>query len=122
MKVLILLCTLIGTAIAAYCRGKPSPDAKVNTNPIHITDPTELRVVPNGRAYKGGQGEFSFHILHLYGSAYEMGYAHGSLFPEEVRDVTSSVWEYMVKHVAKNLDSLPAWLAEMIVDIGLVCK
>lgn len=55
----------------------------------------------------------------VYGTAYEMGYAQGSLFPTEVKNMTGAVWAYMVDQVAENLAFLPTWLADLIGDVGL---
>jgi hypothetical protein len=60
-------------ARAAYCGGGPDPNAKSNMYPINDAEGTLVNSVPNGKAYLMGQPGFEFHVLHVYGTAYEMG-------------------------------------------------
>ena len=60
-------------AHAAYCGGSPDPNAKSNVYPINSDAPTLINTVPNGKAYQMGQPGFEFYVLHVYGTAYEMG-------------------------------------------------
>jgi isopenicillin-N N-acyltransferase-like protein len=115
-----LLSALSATAaLAAYCGGAPDPNAKPNTLPISTAAPTLLRSVPNGHAYVAGAAGFEFNVVHVYGSAYEMGYAQGALFPAEVASMLNRTWDYMVSQVDSGLAFLPAWLAELVGDVAL---
>ena len=104
---------------AAYCGGAPDPNAKPNPFPISTDAPVLLRSVKNGHAFQAGAAGYEFNVVHVYGSAYEMGFAQGSLYPAQVRDMANRTWAYMVDQVAENLPSLPTWISDLIGDLGL---
>ncbi len=58
---------------AAYCGGRPDPNAQQNKFPINTAAPVLLGEHDNGKLFLAGQPGFEFHVLHLYGTAYEMG-------------------------------------------------
>jgi len=60
-------------------------------------------------------------LVHLYGSAYEMGMAAGKLQPNAVRSFYRETWSYLQSQVTsiEFLRSLPTWLADAIADLGL---
>ena len=62
-----------GPAGAAYCGGSPDPNAQPNAYPVNRGTPALYAEGPNGRAYVAGQPGFEFWLLHVYGSAYDMG-------------------------------------------------
>lgn len=94
-------------AAAAYCGGKPSPNAQPNLFPINSTTPTFVRQVSNGKLYRAGTPGFDFWVAHLWGSAYELGYAHGQLFSDVAANVSNAVWDYLEEQVTSNLTFLP---------------
>lgn len=100
MRVLMALAAA-GAASAAYCGGGPKPDATPNAYPIAdgVGTMTLLKEVPNGKAYLAGPPGFEFHVLHFFGSAYEMGFAHGQLVTSEVRAMVNETWAYMESQV-----------------------
>ena len=55
---------------AAYCSGKPSPDAQPNLHPIMTPTPTIIRSVPNAVLQRLGTGDDNISVVHLWGSAY----------------------------------------------------
>lgn len=114
-----LVLVTAGTALAAYCNGSPDPNAKPNPYPIVTAAPTFLKSVPHGHSYTAGAPGFEFYLTHLYGSAYDMGYAQGQLYTPQVREMANRTWNYMVEQVAENLPSLPKWLSDLIGDVGL---
>ena len=119
MRALAVAALALHTAHAAYCGGAPDPAAQPNLYPIATAPPTLLRTVTNGRAYTAGAPGFEFNVVHLYGSAYEMGFAHGALFPTETQEMLNRTWDYMVGQVESGLAFLPAWLSELIGDVAL---
>lgn len=59
-------------------------------------------------------------MAHVYGSAYEMGYAHGQLLNESVRYMQKEVIAYLESQVASALPkSWPAWLANIVATLGM---
>ncbi len=118
----------------------------VNNHSIYAAAPTLVSSVPNGKRYSAGNASSSdtFYVVQLYGSHYEMGYAHGQLFASEIQAGLASftTWvEAQVKPllvllvVACNGDTecrlnvqaeqavpwLPAWLVDIIVELGMCC-
>lgn len=64
--------SLVALGGAAYCGGRPDPNAKMNQYPINTQAPTAINTTANGKAYLAGQPGFEFYILHVYGTAYEV--------------------------------------------------
>lgn len=119
-KALLLgLVALVSTSNAAYCHGKPDPNAKPNSNPINSVAPKLVRTVPNGKAFTVGTPGNEFWVLHVYGTAYEMGYAHGSLMRSEARDMLNQTWTYLESQVEDALNGLPNWLKIDLANAGL---
>lgn len=114
-------CMLASSANAAYCGGKPNPNALPNGYPINTAPPTLIptRVAPNGKAYLAGEPGFEFYVAHLWGTPYELGFAHGQLFNDIAANVSQQVWAYMESQVTEYLTFLPAWLADLIANFGL---
>ena len=110
---------MVPTALSAYCNGAPNPNATPNKNPINTTAPSFLRSVPNGHAYVAGTPGYDFYVTHVYGSAYDMGYAQGSLYPVEIAGMLNRTWVYMEQQVGENLSMLPKWLQDAIGNLGL---
>jgi hypothetical protein len=115
----LLLLAIVPEALSAYCNGAPNPNASANLNPINTSAPTLLRSVPNGHAYIAGPPGFEFYVTHLYGSAYEMGYAQGSLYPHEIKGMLNRTWAYMEGQIADELSRFPKWLQDAIANLGL---
>lgn len=121
MRVFSLLTIAAAAAVsrAAYCHGKPSPDARNNTFPIWEAEPTFVRKAANASAYRAGAPGFEFWVLHLYGSAYEMGHAQGTLFTEEVTYVVNNVYSYILQQVQEGINNLPPWLQKVVLQYGV---
>jgi isopenicillin-N N-acyltransferase-like protein len=59
-------------------------------------------------------------VLHVYGTPYEMGYAHGTLLKDQFLALNSVVWKYMVAKFEEDLPKiLPKWLADVVAKYGL---
>ena len=115
---LIIVLLLSSVAYCAYCHGKPRENAPLNVNPIYTNDPTLLKTSPNGKLYTVGV-ENRMYVLHLFGTPYEQGYAHGQLLKDEVKELIESVWKYVENEAEGALKSLPQWLRQLIADYGL---
>lgn len=121
---MLLFCLLVLSPIytlAAYCNGSPNPNAQANTLPVWTSEPTLVRQVANGKLYSAGDvtNSYNFSLVHIYGSAYEMGFAQGSLLSNEVKFIAEAVWGYMEEQVEEAIDFLPASLQQLIADLGL---
>jgi isopenicillin-N N-acyltransferase-like protein len=113
-----ILTFALGRTLAAYCNGKPSPDAKPNLYPFFSSPPTLVAATQNGKLFKIGPDPI--YILHLWGTPYQMGHAQGTLLQSQIRDMNAQVWKYVEEQAIKILKSdLPWWLQELIADAGL---
>lgn len=118
MRALLLLAAL-ATGQAAFCSGVPNPNAVNNSYPIYTGNPKLARLVPNGKAYRMGQPGFDFWVTHLYGTPYEMGFAQGQLYPQEITTMINGIYSYIQSQIAGSLTGLPAWLQQLIETYGL---
>jgi len=58
-------------------------------------------------------------LLHVYGSPYAMGFAHGTLLKEQITAMFPQVELYMEQQVDQVLSDLPLWLQHIIADAGV---
>ena len=70
LRVTVLSLSLLSAAHAAYCGGRPDPNAQPNAYPIDASAPRFSHSVKNGHAYMAGPPGAEFRVMHLYGSAY----------------------------------------------------
>ena len=66
----LALAALSVASRAAYCGGKPDPNAQPNAYPIEKAAPVFSHSVANGHAFVAGPPGAEFRVIHLYGSAY----------------------------------------------------
>lgn len=106
---------------SAYCHGQPKAGAHLNQLPFITNEPKFIKQTKNGKRYliSSDDGDNWVHVAHIYGSAYEMGYAQGELFKDELVPFLSAIWTYMKDEIATQLDKFPDWLAKMIAEFGL---
>ncbi|KAM9953672.1 hypothetical protein ACTFIR_008763 [Dictyostelium discoideum] len=100
------------------CKGKPNPYPIFNKEPIFIAS------TANGKLYKTGDDSNQVSILHLYGEAYEMGYAHGTLLKEQVNELIPKFMEFAeiaIKEFIKTKFALrlPEFLIKLIEEFGV---
>eukprot|EP00759_Apiculatamorpha_spiralis_P024121 PhF_6_TR27820/c0_g1_i1/m.40578 len=115
-SVLSILC--VGVIMAAAVSPPRCPGV-ANTIPIYTADPTFLATVPNGNLYQGGTGNDTFYIQHLYGTYYEMGYAHGELFADIIPTGLNRFYDWVEQQLEEKAPWIPAWLAGLIADFGV---
>lgn len=64
--------------------------------------------VANGSLYVAeAQIANSLNILHVYGTPYAMGYAHGQIFQKEISEMVPQFIEYLDSQVAQYFQWLP---------------
>jgi hypothetical protein len=118
-----VLLLLLQPSNAAYCHGKPQPDAKPNLNPIFTSDPVFVREVKNAKLYTVGDGDDKISVVHLWGSPYERGFAHGTIMKQDVQNMINSVWEYIVEQVESaitgTLKKFPPKVVDFLATEGL---
>lgn len=123
--VLALALALAGTA-AVTATGPAPADPPVcsgteNTHPVYTDAPTLVSTVPNGKLMVTGSETLSprLRVVHVYGTAYEMGFAHGTLLKAEATELYSSMLEWVYGTVDKYIHFLPQWLRELIEKDGV---
>lgn len=61
----------------------------------------------------------TFLVLHVYGSPYDMGYAHGVLLKSQVQHVLPGFMKHVEQELESYLKGLPDDLKNAIAAIGL---
>jgi len=122
---LFLILTFCFTVIVSSGCHSDKPDyGPPNDFPIlKDFEPKLLKNVTNGKSYLitvPNEGNTStYYLTHLWGTAYEMGYAQGQLYKDQIPIFINSVWNYFLTQFEENLPFLPEWLAKMVADLGL---
>nr|XP_006823778.1 PREDICTED: protein dcd1B-like [Saccoglossus kowalevskii] len=119
--------TFIATLVVVFvfsCHAKPDPHAKPNHNPIQTGPPVFVKQIKNAKLYTAGKGDDVIKVLHLWGTPYEMGYAHGTILKDEATDLLNEVWGYLEKQVTDAINgTLPGffqeWFLKDVADLGL---
>jgi len=108
----LLLCR---PSFSAYCNGKPDPNAQPNLNPINTEGPVLAFSVPNATLYTlGPSGPSQISIVHVWGSPYDMGYAHGLLMKTKAVGLVDSVWKYMEEQVEEAVNGTVKWIPQEV--------
>eukprot|EP01104_Vermistella_antarctica_P019035 TRINITY_DN7276_c0_g1_i1.p1 TRINITY_DN7276_c0_g1~~TRINITY_DN7276_c0_g1_i1.p1 ORF type:complete len:467 (+),score=129.97 TRINITY_DN7276_c0_g1_i1:146-1546(+) len=104
-----------------YCSGH------TNGLPINNALPQLINSTTNGKLFivPGEQSDGPpIKIAHLYGSAYEMGFAAGTLLKEDLNQMFPALLTYMEEqvdpYIEKYLPDLPEPLAKLIEEFGIV--
>ncbi|KYR03163.1 acid ceramidase-like protein [Tieghemostelium lacteum] len=95
----------------------------VNSNIIWNETPEFVTQVDNGLLYKVGSQNTTVNLLHVYGTPYQMGYAHGQLLKEQMNVMYPQFLSYAEEAIGKNLPAfiniLPDFIIKMIEDFGV---
>jgi hypothetical protein len=89
---------------------------------VDTSEPVFVSAVKNGKRYRAGSGNDTFHIAHLYSDTddlYEMGFALGQLFPNEMKEMFTKIEPWLAERLEKAVPWLPEWLANLVVDLGV---
>lgn len=98
------------------CSGTP------NTQPIITDEPTFIREVTNGKLFSvDGGGILSPPLLvaHMWGTAYEMGYAYGELLKNESVSLLNQTMEYLEVNIEKYLIFFSPEERQIIAEEGI---
>jgi len=112
----VITLLLLNTSDAAFCNGKPHPDAKPNLNTIFTADPVFVREVKNAKLYTVGDGDDKISVVHLWGTPYERGFAHGTIMKQDALNMVNSVWEYIVEQVESAINGTLKKFPPKVVD------
>ena len=128
--IIYLLLTYVSLTQSAYCNGSPCHHhpCSQNNNSIDITIPQFIRKVSNtsgGNAslYHVGTGDDAFSVVHLWGTPYQKGYAHGTLMKQHTTEFVQRAFAYFVSEfdqaVNKSVPWIPPKMAEWVAKVGL---
>ncbi|XP_077988522.1 protein dcd1A-like [Glandiceps talaboti] len=103
---------------------RPDPHAKPNLNPIQTDQPVFVKQTKNAKLFTVGKGDDMMKVLHLWGTPYEKGYAHGEILKDDVNTMVNAVWDYFEQQVIEELNgTLPGfvrpWFLKDVANIGL---
>jgi isopenicillin-N N-acyltransferase-like protein len=114
---------LLSAFLAEYCLGGQNPYGVANTHPIITAPQLFLRYITNGRLYDVDIGNNVVTILHVWGTPYEMGFAHGRLLQAEVTEFITSTYDYMIDEITHEINdfapNLPPEFVEDVAKLGI---
>jgi len=117
----LLLTVYAPFAGAAYCSGAPAPGERTNDFPIFDEDLRFIKSVPNAKLYEAGPSNATFPVVHLWGNAYEVGYAQGLIRKQEIKEFVYKTMGYLESAAFMEMDGdkLPDWAKIMIINSGV---
>jgi isopenicillin-N N-acyltransferase like protein len=105
---LLVASAFVAVCDAAFCHGHPDPNAKPNLKPIDTGAPVFVKSVPNAELWTVGTGEYAVSVVHLWGTPYQKGFAHGTLMKETMTQMMDEVWDYLEDQVEQAINgSMP---------------
>jgi hypothetical protein len=105
----------------AGCNGKSTPGPP-NENPIDLNPAWKLlKTAKNGKLFTVGTGDDALKVAHVWGNAYEMGYAEGQLLKDEMNEFIPEVYQYLVEQILNKAanNTLLAWAVKEGVEVAL---
>lgn len=115
-------CVAVLFVLFGLAHGQRDCTGTANTEPIYTKPPIFVNQLQNGKRYLAGQGNDSIHLVHVYGSAYEMGKAFGQLMKKELNIMVPIFENYLddfLINQVKILQKIPKEWAEVVVKFGL---
>jgi len=113
----------IGATLGAFCHGGPKPDAPANEMPILDSPPVFDREIKNAKLYWADSGNNKISIVHVWGTPYEMGFAHGRILHDRVNAFITTLWDYFIDEITHELNEflpdLPDWFIQDIAEGGI---
>ena len=113
---------------AAFCHGSPSPTAQQNNHTIDTSVPRYVRSVNNatgGKAslYLVGTGDDELSLVHLWGTAYQKGHAHGTLMKQPTIEFVQRAFQFFEAQFEQALNKSVPWIppkmAAWVAKVGL---
>lgn len=68
-------------------------------NPIIVEKPVYVKQIKNAKLYTLAYGDEQIYITHLWGTPYEMGFAHGTLVKDRMIGLVNTFWNYMESQI-----------------------
>lgn len=79
----------------------------------------KMREVKNGSLYVVGDHGDQVYVVHVYGSPYGMGYAHGTLLKSIIQDLIPNFYSHVESEIVQKLQYLPQEIRDLIANVGL---
>lgn len=101
-----------------WCTGGPAATFSRNEWPIVEPVYTHTTSVPHGELWMARHplGNTSFPVVHLSGTAYQRGFAHGTLLRQQVIDFYDAFWDYLVAEAGGNESAVVAMILPVVQD------
>lgn len=64
---------------------------------------TLVKEIKNARLYVAGKGDDQIDVVHLWGSPFEMGVAHGTIQRERITKLVNAIWTYLENEIVNLL-------------------
>lgn len=116
MNYLLFVLAVLALTVAAQqrrnCTGAP------NSFPVYTEEPVLVATVKNGKRYLAGAGNDAFHLLHLWGTPYEQGFAQGQLMADVIQNISAMINSYIEQALEQKAPFLPPWLVDLVVKYG----
>ncbi|EFA74526.1 acid ceramidase-like protein [Heterostelium album PN500] len=124
MKIVIYLSAILfifsifySGGVNAQCSGSPNP------YPIYTEAAVLVNTSSHGKLYVTGPSDNLVNILNVYGTAYQRGFAHGSLMKAQVDNVYADFFGFITEMVnelvKKYADYLPLEFVDLIEKAGI---
>jgi len=97
----------------SQCSGQP------NTLPIYTDEPKLMNTTKNGKLYQTYAEDPPLNIIHVYGSPYDMGYAHGLLLRNQIKELMPQVMQHIYDQVDQYINFLPDYIRKLIEEYGV---
>lgn len=78
---------------------KPDPHAQPNLLPIIDGQLSFVREVKNAKLYVAGKGDDAIDVVHLWGTPFEMGFAHGTIQKDRMVKMVHAIWTYLENEI-----------------------
>ena len=111
---------LLPSVQGAYCSGSPDEGSRTNEFPILDDSIAFVKNGANSSLWEAGPSNARFPVVHVYGNAYEVGYAQGLMQKEYLTGFIAKTYDYFVDMVIEDMPGpLPPLVQSKIVLLGL---
>jgi hypothetical protein len=109
-----------GHCNAAYCNGSPDAGERTNPNPIYSGELRKVKQIKNAVLYEAGPKDAPFPVVHLWGNAYDRGFAQGTIMKEYMDEFFVKLWKYLLGSITDGMgNKLPEALQKKIAEEGI---
>lgn len=117
----ILIAIVLLAFVASALRTAPIPPScqgTANPFPLYTAAPKFVSSVTNGKLFVGGSGNDTFHVVHVWGTPYQQGFAQGQLLQSTIKQLAPMIVQYIEQMAQQYVPWLPSSLVDDIVAFG----